>query len=122
MEGEEDYSEDPAEDPSEDYSDLDTRSEGPSEEPSRGSSDGSSDGSSGGQQVATRRIGAWGDSGYVDGRVRRIGQLVSSYPTTKAEAVGKTYNTVPRVWRTVANVRTGQTTSGQVKKNTPKQT
>ena len=67
-----------------------------------------------GQQVATRRIGVF----PVDGRVRRIGQLISSYPTTKAVAVGKTYKTVPRVWRTVANVRTGQTNSGQVKKYT----
>ena len=67
-----------------------------------------------GPQLATRRIGLAGGIG----RVRRIGTLISSFPTTKAVAVSQTYNTVPRVWRTVADQRTGQTTSGQVNKST----
>ena len=50
----------------------------------------------------------------IDGRVRRIGKLVANFPAAKAVEVRRTLNTVPRVFRTLANVRTGQTTKGQV--------
>ena len=66
--------------------------------------------------VATRRpIYSTPD---VDGRVRRIGKLVANFPAAKAVEVRKTFNTVPRVFRTLANVRTGQTTKGQVNNKT----
>ena len=88
------------------------------EGPQEGPSEESQGGPSVGPQLATRRIGLAGGIG----RVRRIGTLISSFPTTKAVAVSQTYNTVPRVWRTVADQRTGQTTSGQVNKSTAKRT